>query len=107
MNRHLVNKVGDIIRHSKLGSDTWIVVKTAVIGGGYGHGPHDYYPPGHQITCYPIKGDFIDNDAQSKSFYQTGSFISEAMIPFVEPDRKVIVGHSYHIVTPKQYNLCD
>lgn len=51
----------------------WIVTGTASEGGGCGHGPGDYYPDGHKVTCKQVQKEFGDYQARI-SFYQTGSF---------------------------------
>lgn len=48
---------------------TYIVTRTAMSGGGTGHGPHDIYPDGHHVTA--IQADNRDN---SIGFYQSGCF---------------------------------
>ena len=75
------NQPGDIIRHEKLGGDMWVVMATAMTGGGTGHGPWDVYPDGHQLTLRPIVGGEIDWSAPEKKFYQSGCFIDEVMLP--------------------------
>ena len=51
----------------------WIVVKTAMTGGGTGHGPHDVYPSGHEVTCERVVERSYDYKMRI-SFYQTGCF---------------------------------
>ncbi len=86
-------KVGDIIDHpsfltvptndvlyitdlnNKI-SHCWVVVETATTGGGTGHGPHDVFPDGHQVTIkllnYNNKG--LLKGHHSIRFYQSGCF---------------------------------
>lgn len=59
-------------------SGKYIVIKTEITGGGYGHGPHDVYPDGHKVTC--VKAD---NESVKVSFFQSGSFT--CMIKDIEP----------------------
>ncbi len=58
----------------------YIVIKTAMDGGGQGHGPGDIYPDGYHVYCECAdpgkRGTFID-------FYQSGSF--NAMIEKILP----------------------
>jgi len=56
----------------------YVVYKTAMDGGGCGHGPHDIYPDGHHVFC--MLSD--DNDVRI-DFYQSGSFT--AMLPNIKP----------------------
>jgi hypothetical protein len=87
MEKEKLNKVGDVIKHKALGRGTWVVAKTKMTGGGTGHGPHDIYPDGHQISCLPID----DNDAitmrEPKRLFQSGCFSDK--IDYVEPVRRV------------------
>ena len=56
---------------------TYVVIKTAIDGGGTGHGPGDVYPDGHHVFCKKtIDGEEID-------FYQSGCFT--AMIEDIQP----------------------
>lgn len=49
------------------------VVETKVCGAGYGHGPHDKFPAGHEVNAMSkANGDKV-------RFYQSGCFT--AMIP--------------------------
>lgn len=88
-------KVGDIIRlepgHTvytsrgrgvtrtitKQTAGNYIVEDTKSDGGGYGHGPHDYYPNGHHVFCVSVDGK------RRVDFYQTGCFT--AMIRDIKP----------------------
>ena len=47
----------------------YIVTKTAMEGGGTGHGPHDVYPDGHHVFCQHADHPHIKVD-----FYQSGCF---------------------------------
>jgi len=77
-----MNKTEDVIKHKKLGKGEWVVISTTMTGGGTGHGPHDIYPDGHQITCRKLKpnSNEIDWTVKEKKFYQSGSFINEVML---------------------------
>jgi hypothetical protein len=70
------------------GSFDFVVVKTNMTGGGTGHGPHDIYPDGHEVTIRQLKRDGSYNDKGAKFyFYQSGSF--NCMITDVTPVRKM------------------
>lgn len=56
----------------------YVVTKTAMTGGGTGHGPHDVYPDGHKVTC-----ESTDDNKRIVSFYQSGCFT--AMITDIKP----------------------
>lgn len=47
----------------------YVVYKTAMEGGGTGHGPHDVYPDGHHVYAQKL-----DNPSVRVDFYQSGSF---------------------------------
>ena len=51
----------------------YVVTKTAMEGGGCGHGPHDVYPDGHHVFCTSVDGK------HKVDFYQSGCFT--AMLP--------------------------
>lgn len=57
---------------------TYVVTKTQYAGGGTGHGAHDVYPDGWEVTCVNT-----DDNTTIVSFYQTGSFT--AMIEDIKP----------------------
>lgn len=48
---------------------TYVVTRTAQTGGGTGHGPHDVYPDGHEVTASDTEN--MDSEV---SFYQSGCF---------------------------------
>lgn len=56
----------------------YLVTKTAMTGGGTGHGPHDVFPDGHQVTAVklPTKGapSYVKQVPHEVSFAQTGCF---------------------------------
>ena len=84
----IFNKIGDVITHSKLNNEEYVVVETIMTGGGEGHGSGDIYPDGHQLTLYPInKMGFIDLTKEARRFYQSGSFIEQVMLPYCKPLR--------------------
>ncbi len=87
-------KVGDVIKSNKFiiwrpGNDgsfhlssgptsngnDWLVIRTQSNGGGTGHGPHDVYPDGHEVTIQMIHSiaEGPSSDLTLK-FYQTGCF---------------------------------
>jgi len=86
-----MNKQGDVIKHKKLGDGEWVVVSTCMTGGGTGHGPHDIYPDGHQITVRKLEigTNCIDWSVEEMKFYQSGGFIDAVMIDVIKPERKL------------------
>lgn len=69
----------------------FVVVKTQMTGGGTGHGPHDVYPDGHEVTIRQLKKDgTYDDEGQAYRFYQSGAF--NCMITDVAPTRKMKMG---------------
>lgn len=83
------NKIGDLIAHEKLGDGEWRVTATAMTGGGTGHGPHDIYPDGHQLTLMRDRDGEIDWSEEPKEFYQSGCFDDSVMLPYCEPNADV------------------
>jgi hypothetical protein len=77
-----LNQAGDVLTHPKLGPGEWIVVSTAMAGGGTGHGPHDVYAPGHQLTLRRLKDgtNEIDWVIGERKFHQSGDFRPEVML---------------------------
>lgn len=74
--------VGDVFATDKLQPPgaQWVVVKTEFTGGGTGHGPHDVYPDGHEVTAKRIGADGnYDPRGKAIQFYQSGCF--GGMIP--------------------------
>lgn len=60
----------------------YIVVETAMTGGGTGHGPGDVYPDGWHITAKKLKNGKFDKDGLKISFYQSGCFtVTHEYIP--------------------------
>lgn len=55
----------------------YVVDTVKLEGGGYGHGPHDFYPDGHHVFCKSLTSE------QELDFYQTGSFT--CMITEIQP----------------------
>lgn len=57
------------------GDAKFVVEQTAMTGGGTGHGPHDVYPDGWQVTARRLtdEGNY-DPNGESVYFYQSGSF---------------------------------
>jgi len=84
------NHIGDLITHPKLGPGTYRVTATAMTGGGTGHGPHDIFPNGHQLTLMPEQDGVIDWKAEPKRFYQSGCFVDSMMLPYCQPLESVI-----------------
>lgn len=80
------NKIGDLIAHPKLGEGIYRVTATAMTGGGTGHGPHDIYPDGHQLTLMRERDGVIDWSEKPKHFYQSGCFIDSVMLPYCHPN---------------------
>lgn len=52
----------------------YVVFKTAMKGGGRGHGPYDIYPDGANVTCKKLKKGKWDEKGLEISFYQSGAF---------------------------------
>lgn len=70
------------------GSHTFVVTRTAMTGGGNGHGYNDYYPDGHQVSIKQLNKDgSYDPKGRECHFYQSGSF--NCMIENVTPIRKM------------------
>ncbi len=84
------NQVGDVVKHPDLGVSCFLVVATAMTGGGTAHGPGDVFPDGHEITMIEVTiGEtgkaYITPDAKIIRRYQTGAFVREVMIPYLVP----------------------
>ncbi len=52
----------------------WLVVNVAQTGGGTGHGPHDVYPDGHEVTVQMLNYGNQPDPGFTLQFYQTGCF---------------------------------
>lgn len=52
----------------------YVVTRTAMTGGGTGHGPGDVYPDGHRVVAIPIDSQDDENELGRCEFYQSGSF---------------------------------
>jgi hypothetical protein len=52
----------------------FVVVETKLTGGGTGHGQHDVYPDGWQITAKRLKDGQYDENGDEIKFFQSGSF---------------------------------
>lgn len=66
----------------------FVVTYTAMGGGGTGHGPHDVYPDGWNVTAQTLKDDGnYDPDGLKVQFYQSGCF--RCMITDVDPIGKM------------------
>ena len=59
----------------------YVVYKTAMEGGGTGHGPYDVYPNGHHVYA-----EKLDNTSVTVDFYQSGAFT--ALLPNLKAIRK-------------------
>ncbi len=59
----------------------YVVYKTAMDGGGTGHGAHDVYPDGHHVFA-----EKLDNPSVMVDFYQSGCFT--AMLPKLKAIKK-------------------
>ena len=90
MKKH--NQIGDVIRHPKLGHGEWIVVCTAMTGGGGSR--YDQFPDGHQLTLRKItKKNRIKNN--EVKFYQSGSFTDLVMLPsYITPERQMNIDYA-------------
>lgn len=52
-----------------------MVVRTAMDGGGFGHGPHDYFPDGWHVFVKKLNSDgSYRHRAKTRDFYQSGCF---------------------------------
>lgn len=71
----------------------FVVVRTAMTGGGTGHGPGDIYPDGYEVTVKRLVGDgTYDPNGEELVFFQTGCF--NCMIPnprFAERRMRMVV----------------
>ena len=54
---------------------TYVVTRTAMSGGGTGHGPHDVYPDGYKVAAIKLSnGETFNPKGLKISFYQSGCF---------------------------------
>ncbi len=74
-------------------SVAYIVEEARMAGGGYGHGPHDYYPDGWQVTARRLALDCTYNPrAKTIRFYQSGCFIDTIkQVPVIGKMRKTFL----------------
>lgn len=79
------NRTGELITHEKIGEGIWRVTSTAMTGGGTGHGPHDIYPDGHELTLMRDRNGVIDWSEKPRKFYQSGFFERALMLPYCDP----------------------
>ncbi|PZR93495.1 MAG: hypothetical protein DI537_10265 [Stutzerimonas stutzeri] len=63
------------------GDQVYLVVGTAMTGGGTGHGLHDVYPDGHEVRAVPVGTPAEEIGTRFVRFYQSGSFASDLMPP--------------------------
>jgi hypothetical protein len=61
----------------------YVVYKTAMDGGGTGHGQHDVYPNGHHVFA-----ERLDDPSVRVDFYQSGCFT--AMLPKLKAVAKAV-----------------
>ena len=54
--------------------DYFVVIKTALEGGGTGHGQFDIYPDGHHVYLKRLNNGEYDKNGDEISFYQSGCF---------------------------------
>jgi hypothetical protein len=80
----------------------YVVVNTALTGGGTGMGPHDIYPDGWHVTAKKLKNGEYDNDGLTIEFYQSGCF--NAMLPDIKPIRRM--QESFKAMPPKENDEC-
>ena len=58
----------------------WVVERTAMTGGGTGHGPHDIYPDGWHVTARRLTATgAYDPTGVTTKFYQSGCFTNMVM----------------------------
>jgi len=68
--------------------DSYKVVKVKNNGGGYGHGPHDYYPPYDTVTIENADGNkftfnnacYVKNSLDHDSYIVLGDHVSDKNI---------------------------
>lgn len=74
-------------------SVAYIVEDARMAGSGYGHGPHDYFPDGWQVTARRLAPDGTYNPrAKTIRFYQSGCFIDTIMqVPVIGKMRKTFL----------------
>lgn len=80
----------------------YVVVNTALTGGGTGMGSHDTYPDGWHVIAKKLKNGEYDNDGLTIEFYQSGCF--SAMLPDIEPIRRM--QESFKAMPPKRGKPC-
>jgi len=90
MKRNLI--VGDVFATANSGTilrqyKHYVVTRTAMTGGGTGHGPGDVYPDGHKVYSIPIDEQDDENEIGRCEFYQSGSFMGRIL-----PDEIVWLG---------------
>lgn len=63
-----------------ISSGQYVVEEAIMAGGGTGHGPHDVYPDGWQVTARKLNPDLTYNPkGKQVRFYQSGCF--NCMVP--------------------------
>jgi len=79
----------DDARHSPArGKARFVVLRVDMCGGGYAHGPGDYFSDGLHVTARKLKKDGSFNPRGEKvRFYMSGDFIG-----MIEPEEVEIVG---------------
>jgi hypothetical protein len=71
----------------------YVVLRTAMDGGGTGHGAVDVYPDGHHVFCEQLQAPHLKVD-----FYQTGCFT--AMIEDI-----AVIGTAVEKVTRTEWKI--
>lgn len=65
-------RAGDVI---KLEKGLYVVERSAMEGGGTGHGEHDVYPDGWHVVARKLgKNEEYEPRGQTLDFYQSGCF---------------------------------
>lgn len=78
---------GDKICVGEENSGDYVVVDVKMDGGGYGHGPGDYYPDGFHVYAQKLKDGEYDPDGLKITFYQSGCFT--IVKPYVDVKKRM------------------
>ena len=98
LHKHVVT-VGNVYKKGTTKIDTsdligeYVVIGTALDGGGYGHGPGDYYPDGWEVTARKLDFDGKYSSEGTEIFFmQSGCFThtNDMAIPVMRTMKKVL-----------------